>query len=139
MDIAFSRGTVHVTFGGRDKVNVCGIQYDQWSLEFFEPQADTGVTLNASREALVRLAKRILAADRDRCADKGSDDSFEAYLFRAAETNVIDHALRVTLAKDLTPTFYVHPHGVDGDTKDFRVRGEVIEAIDPADPLAESA
>ena len=34
---------------------------------------------------------------------------------------MIDHALRADVAADGTVSFYVHPHGVDGDTLDFVV------------------
>ena len=41
---------------------------------------------------------------------------------------MIDHRLRSSVSTDGKVTFYVHPDGVDGDTLDFVVGGNVLAA-----------
>lgn len=59
--------------------------------------------------------------------------TFETYLTDAAHAGVIDHRLRMQRGKDGKVQFYIHPDGVDGDTRDFEVQGnslyEVFELI----------
>ena len=41
----------------------------------------------------------------------------------------IDHALRASVDGEGRVTFYIHPLGADGDTLDFTVRGNTLEAL----------
>ena len=53
--------------------------------------------------------------------------SLEQYLRNGVEFGgVADYALRAQVASDGRVVFYIHPNGVDGDTADFEVMGNVL-------------
>lgn len=52
--------------------------------------------------------------------------TLETYLTDAERAGVIDHSLRMQRGKDGDVRFYIHPHGVDGDTMDFEVQGNAL-------------
>lgn len=52
--------------------------------------------------------------------------TLETYLKENYGRNVIDHAIRAEIAPDGTVSFYIHPHGHDGDTLDFYVSKNVL-------------
>lgn len=65
--------------------------------------------------------------------------TFEEYLRknfnRETPHAVIDHALRVIVEPGGKLSFYIHPQGVDGDTRDFIVDGNAFLPKPPYDPL----
>lgn len=52
--------------------------------------------------------------------------TLEQYLADDIGRGVIDHHLRASRDADGKVTFYIHPAGVDGDTLDYVVRGNVM-------------
>lgn len=54
------------------------------------------------------------------------ESTLENYLREAIEHGVIDFQLRTSLAGDGRVTFYIHPDGIDGDTADFEVAGNLL-------------
>lgn len=52
--------------------------------------------------------------------------TLDTYLTENFERGVIDHALRANVDDEGVLTFYIHPHGVDGDTLDFQVSDNVL-------------
>jgi hypothetical protein len=53
--------------------------------------------------------------------------TLEQYLRTAAKDFTIDHVLRASFDEKDRITFYIHPHGKDGDTADFVVIGNRLE------------
>lgn len=51
----------------------------------------------------------------------GGYRSLEDYLRDDYQRGVIDHAIRASVDDEGVVTFYIHPHGKDGDTMDFEV------------------
>ena len=53
--------------------------------------------------------------------------TFEEYLVLNSYPNkkTPDHTLRMQV-EDIGVTFYIHPHGEDGDTADFLVKGNSL-------------
>ena len=54
--------------------------------------------------------------------------TLEQYLSDAIDAGVIDHAVRAHRGLDGKVTFYIHPHGADGETLDLVVRGNAMVA-----------
>ncbi|CAO3428679.1 hypothetical protein [Azospirillum argentinense] len=52
--------------------------------------------------------------------------TLEQFFRDAASASIIDFALRATVVDGERVTFYVHPHGKDGETLDFTVTGNVL-------------
>lgn len=52
--------------------------------------------------------------------------TLEQYLADDISRGVIDHHLRASRDANGKVTFYIHPAGVDGDTMDYVVRGNVL-------------
>lgn len=52
--------------------------------------------------------------------------TLEQYFRDDIERQAIDHALRARINEKDEVVFYVHPHGVNGDTLDFKVQGNTL-------------
>lgn len=52
--------------------------------------------------------------------------TLETYFRDAAAASTIDFALRATAIEGQPVTFYIHPHGKDGETLDLTARGNVL-------------
>lgn len=62
-----------------------------------------------------------------------SSKSLEQYLIADIERGQIDHMLRATRDASGKVTFYIHPHGADGETLDFVVRGNAVALNNTSD------
>lgn len=60
--------------------------------------------------------------------------SLEQYLRENVQKGAIDHIIRASVDSDGLVTFYIHPHGVDGDTLDFSVDGNQLHAMQAEQP-----
>lgn len=56
--------------------------------------------------------------------------TLEQYLRDHLDDDVIDHSIRAIRAPGGTVDFYIHAVGVDGETCDFTVRGNVVIGLD---------
>ncbi|WP_162600026.1 hypothetical protein [Azospirillum sp. TSH58] len=62
--------------------------------------------------------------------------NLEQFFRDAASVGIIDFALRASIVDGERVTFYVHPHGKDGETLDFTVTGNVLTPPGEFSPLA---
>lgn len=62
--------------------------------------------------------------------------TLESYLKRASERGVIDHALRAHVRPDGKVAFYIHPAGVDGETRDYLTYGVAVIPCNVVPPAA---
>ena len=60
--------------------------------------------------------------------------TLEQYLRENVQKGAIDHMIRASVDSDGWVTFYIHPHGVDGDTLDFSVSGDQLFALQVKQP-----
>lgn len=62
--------------------------------------------------------------------------TLEQFFRDAAAVGVIDFSLRATVVDAERVTFYLHPHGKDGETLDFTVTGNVLTPPGHFPPMA---
>ena len=60
--------------------------------------------------------------------------TLEQYLRENSNKGVIDHAIRAQINDNGWVSFYIHPHGVDGDTLDFGVNENQLFAAQIEQP-----
>lgn len=58
----------------------------------------------------------------------------EQYLRENHEKGVIDHVIRAQVNNDGWVSFYIHPHGIDGETLDFDVNDNQLFGAQIAQP-----
>ena len=61
--------------------------------------------------------------------------TLEQYLRENSNKGVIDHAIRAQINDNGWVSFYIHPHGVDGDTLDFDVNENQLFAAQIEQPV----